>query len=143
MISQKSNSGAYFMGRYEVQIYDSHGVEKDKYPGLECGGIYPRFLKNTEVGGHTPLVNVSKPAGEWQSFDVLFRAPRFDAEGRKIENARFEKVWHNGVLIHENIDLDGPTRAAMFDDEKPTGPLMLQGDHGPIAYRNVWIAEWE
>ena len=143
MISQKSNSGIYFMGRYEVQVYDSHGVEKDKYPGLECGGIYPRHIDGKEVGGHTPRVNVSRPGGEWQSFDVLFRAPRFDAAGKKTANARFDKIWHNGVLIHENIELDGPTRAAMFGDEKPTGPLMIQGDHGPVAYRNVWVAELE
>ncbi|MEO1844215.1 MAG: family 16 glycoside hydrolase [Akkermansiaceae bacterium] len=141
MISQKSNSGAYFMGRYEIQIYDSHGVEKDKYPGLECGGIYPRWIDNKNVEGHTPQVNVSRPAGEWQTFHVLFRAPRFDAAGKKTAKARFEKVWHNGSLIHENLDLEGPTRGATFGDEKATGPLMLQGDHGPIAFRNVWIAE--
>jgi hypothetical protein len=136
-----SNSGLYFMGRYEIQVYDSHGVAKDKYPGIECGGIYPRWTEaRGEFEGHSPRVNASRPAGEWQSFDVVFRAPRFDAAGRKLRNACFVKVVHNGTVIHENIELSGPTRAAVWEDvkdEKPLGPLMLQGDHGPIAYRNL------
>lgn len=136
-ISKRSNSGVYVMGRYEVQIYDSFGVEKDKYPGIECGGIYPRWIDNHEVGGHAPRVNASKPPGEWQSFDITFRAPRFDAAGRKIANASFVKVRHNGKLVHENVEVTGPTRSALFADEKATGPLMLQGDHGPVAYRNI------
>jgi len=141
MISGSSNSGAYFMGRYELQVYDSHGVEKDKYPGLECGGIYPRWIDGKNVEGHSPRVNVSRPPGEWQSFHVIFRAPRFDKDGKKTTNAKFEEVWHNGTLIHENLELKGPTRAGIGSDERATGPLMLQGDHGPVAYRKVWIAE--
>jgi hypothetical protein len=113
-------------------------VAKDKYPGLECGGIYPRWIKNKNVEGHSPRVNVSKPPGEWQEFHVIFRAPRFK-EGRKTANAKFEKVWHNGQLIHENLELKGPTRAGISNNEKPTGPLLFQGDHGPIAYRNCWV----
>jgi hypothetical protein len=134
-----SNSGVYFQGRYEVQVYDSFGVQKDKYPGIECGGIYPRWIDGKEVGGNSPRVNASRPAGEWQSFDVIFRAPRFGPDGKKTANAQFVKVFHNGVLIHENVEVTGPTRAAVFPDEKPSGPLMIQGDHGPIAYRNVWL----
>jgi hypothetical protein len=138
-ITKKSNSGVYFMGRYEVQIYDSFGVAKDKYPGIECGGVYPRWDEKakSEFEGHSPRVNASKPAGEWQSFDVIFRAPRFDATGGKTENAKFVKVVHNDQVVHENVEVTGPTRSAAFDDEKPTGPLLLQGDHGPVAYRNV------
>jgi hypothetical protein len=140
LISRQSNSGVYLMGRYEVQVYDSHGVEKDKYPGIECGGIYPRWTQErNEFEGHSPRVNASKPAGQWQSFDIVFRAPRFDASGRKTANARFVSVKHNGVLIHENVELTGPTRAATFEDEKALGPIMLQGDHGPVAYRNIRI----
>ncbi|MBM3890366.1 MAG: DUF1080 domain-containing protein [Verrucomicrobia bacterium] len=136
-----SNSGIYFMGRYEIQVYDSHGVAKDKYPGIECGGIYPRWdaAQKRNYEGHSPRVNASKPPGEWQSFDVIFHAPRFDASGRKIENAKFVKVLHNGQVVHENVALTGPTRAAAFNDEKPFGPLMFQGDHGPLAYRNLRI----
>ncbi len=137
MVSKGSNSGVYFMGRYEIQILDSYGVVNDKYPGIECGGIYPRWINNQNVGGHSPRVNASLPPGQWQTFDVIFRAPRFDSEGKKIKNAVFVRVVHNGQVIHENVEVEGPTRAALFDDEKPQGPLMLQGDHGPVAYRNV------
>lgn len=136
-ISKHSNSGVYLMGRYEIQIYDSYGVDKDEYAGIECGGVYPRWINDKGVNGHSPDVNASKPAGEWQSFDITFRAPRFDSTGKKTTNARFVKVLHNGKLIHENIDLTGPTRAAHWEDEKPAGPVMLQGDHGPVAYRNL------
>ena len=138
-ITKHSNSGVYLMGRYEVQVYDSYGVEKDKYPGIECGGIYPRWINEQNIEGHSPNVNASKPPGQWQSFDITFRAPRFDTEGRKIANARMVKVVHNGKVIHENVELNGPTRSAMSQTEKPTGPLLLQGDHGPVAYRNLWV----
>jgi len=135
MIPRRSNSGVYFMGSYEVQVYDSFGVEQDEYPGIECGGIYPEWMENANVRGHAPCVNASLPPGQWQTFDVVFRAPRFDATGRKIANARFIKVVHNGKLIHENVELFGPTRVGL--PEKAAGPLRLQGDHGPVAYRNI------
>ncbi|MFO0930820.1 MAG: DUF1080 domain-containing protein [Gemmataceae bacterium] len=138
LIPAKSNSGVYFMGRYEIQVYDSYGVKKDKYPGIECGGIYPRWI-GREIEGHSPRVNAALPPGQWQTFDVTFRAPRFDAAGKKVSNARFVKVVHNGKVIHENIPVTGSTRGALYEDEKPTGPLMLQGDHGPVAYRSVRI----
>jgi hypothetical protein len=138
-ISKKSNSGVYLMGRYEVQIYDSYGVEKDAYPGIECGGIYPRWINELDVEGHSPRVNATKPPGEWQTFDIVFRAPRFDASGKKIANARVVKVTHNGKVVHENVELTGPTRGGLTDDDKPLGPLRLQGDHGPVAYRNLRI----
>ena len=133
------------MGRYEVQIFDSWQKKPD-YPGIECGGIYQRWdEKRTPQGfeGHSPKSNVSLPPGQWQWFDVVFRAPRFDAQGNKIENAKFVKVYHNGILIHENVELTGPTRAGLYEDEQPAGPLMLQGDHGPVAYRNIWISPEE
>jgi sugar phosphate isomerase/epimerase len=142
MVPRESNSGVYFMGRYEIQVLDSWQKESD-YAGNECGGIYQRWDDNrTPQGyeGHSPRVNVSKPPGEWQTFDVVFRAPRFDSEGRKISNARFEKVIHNNIVVHEDVEVTGPTRASAYNDEKPTGPLMLQGDHGPVAYRNIRLA---
>ena len=138
-IPKRSNSGIYFMGRYEVQVYDSFGVEKDLYPGIECGGIYGRWINKQNVEGHSPRVNASKPPGEWQTFDVTFRAPRFDAGGKRIANAKFVKVMHNGQVVHENVEVTGPTRAALYNDEKPTGPLLLQGDHGWVAYRNLRV----
>ncbi len=140
MVPRKSNSGVYFMGRYEVQVLESWGIAE---PGFDdCGGIYQRWDGNRDpkgYEGHPPRVNASLPPGVWQSFDVVFRAPRFDSGGNKIANARFDKVVHNGVVVHENVEVTGPTRAAGFKDEKPTGQLMLQGDHGPVAYRNITI----
>ncbi len=138
-IPKHSNSGVYLMGRYEIQIFDSFGVEKDKYPGIECGGIYGRWLNEKNVEGHSPRVNASKPAGQWQTFDIIFRAPRFDGSGKKIENAKMVKVIHNGKVIHENVELNGPTRSALSEKEKPTGPILLQGNHGPVAFRNLRV----
>src|SRR5437762_2460065 len=142
-IPKHSNSGVYLMGRYEIQIYDSYGVEKDKYPGIECGGIYGRWINGQNVEGHSPRANASKPPGEWQSFDITFRAPRFDADGKKIANAKVVKVVHNGQVIHENVELAGPTRSALSEVEKPTGPILLQGNHGPVAFRNLRVKAME
>jgi hypothetical protein len=143
LVPRGSNSGVYLQGRYEVQIFDSHGVAEPKHS--DCGGIYQRWREAEKKGfeGRPPRVNASRPAGEWQTFDVVFRAPRFDGSGRKIENARFVRVVHNGVLVHENAEVTGPTRAAAWEDERATGPLKLQGDHGPVAYRNVRIRKIE
>ncbi|MDY0169766.1 MAG: DUF1080 domain-containing protein [Thermoguttaceae bacterium] len=135
VVPRGSNSGVYFQGRYEVQIFDSWGVDQPQHS--DCGGIYERWSDGRGFDGHAPRMNASKPPGQWQSFHVIFRAPRFDAAGRKTENARFVRVVHNGQLVHENVELTGPTRAAHFADEQPTGPLMLQGTHGPVAYRNL------
>ena len=104
-----------------------------------CGGIYARWVKRKNVEGHPPLVNASLPPGQWQTFDVIFRAPRFDAAGKKTENARFIKVTHNGKVVHKDVELKGPTRSPMPGAEKPLGPIMIQGDHGPVAYRNMRI----
>ena len=138
-IARHSNSGVYLMGRYEVQIFDSYGVAKDKYPGIECGGIYPRWIDGKEFEGHSPLVNASKPAGAWQSFDITFKAPRFDANGKKISNAQFVKVLLNGKVVQEKVEVNGPTRGAVAEDERASAPLRLQGDHGPVAFRNIRI----
>jgi 3-keto-disaccharide hydrolase len=137
MVPQGSNSGVYFQARYEVQILDSWEVEELKHG--DCGGIYQRWADGRGFEGHPPKVNASRKPGQWQTFDVVFLAPRFDADGKKIANAKFVKVVHNGKVVHENVEVTGPTRAAAFSDEKPTGPLMLQGDHGPVAYRNIQI----
>jgi hypothetical protein len=137
-VPKGSNSGIYLMGRYEVQIFDSFGKAGVQYS--DCGGLYQRDGKRGEVfDGKAPSVNASKAPGEWQTFDITFRAPRFAADGKKTENARFVKVVHNGQTIHENVEVDGPTRAASFKDEKPLGPIKLQGDHGPVAFRNIHL----
>ena len=137
MIPRHSNSGVYLSGSHELQIYDSHGVNKDQYPGIECGGIYPEWINNANVRGHSPIVNASKPPGEWQTFDIIYRTARFDADGRKSRNARIDKVWHNGRLVQDNVELLGPTRVGL--PEQAAGPLRLQGDHGPVAFRNLRI----
>ncbi len=137
MLPHGSNSGVYLMGRYEVQIFDSWGTENPAHS--DCGGIYQRWKDGTGYEGHPPQVNAGLPPGEWQSFDIQFRAPRFDENGEKIQNAEFVKVVHNGKIVHENVRLTGPTRAAAFEDEQSGGPLMLQGDHGPVAFRNIRI----
>jgi 3-keto-disaccharide hydrolase len=138
-VPQGSNSGVYFMGRYEIQVLDSWGETELKFG--TCGGIYSRWINEQSVGGHPPRINVSKPPGEWQAFDIEFRAPRFDENGNKIANATFVSVIWNGEIVHENEESEGPTRASMLDDEAPKGPLMLQGDHGPVAYRNIRILD--
>ncbi|MES2570958.1 MAG: DUF1080 domain-containing protein [Verrucomicrobiota bacterium] len=138
-VPKGSNSGVYLMGRYEVQVFDSFGKKGVTFS--DCGGIYERSPNGKGTDGQAPNLNASKAPGEWQSFDITFRAPRFDASGKKIENARFIKVLHNEQLVHENVEVKGPTRSARFDNEKPTGPLMLQGDHGPVAFRNMRITE--
>ena len=137
VVPKGSNSGVYFMGKYEIQVLDSYGKAKPEFS--DCGGIYARWIDNRNVEGHPPAVNAAKPAGQWQSFDVVFRAPRFDASGKKVENARFVKVVHNGQVVHEDVELKGSTRSKMPGPEATLGPLMLQGDHGPVAYRNIRI----
>jgi hypothetical protein len=137
MIPKDSNSGVYFCGSHEVQILDSFGVEKPTYPGNACGGIYPEWVHNANVRGHNPRVNASKPPGEWQTFDVVYRAPRFDATGKKIANARFVKVVHNGQVVQEDVEVFGTTRSGL--PEKAAGPLRIQGDHGAVAIRNIQI----
>jgi len=137
-VPKDSNSGVYFLGRYEVQILDSFGKKELAYG--DCGGIYRSCSDpKPDSEGTPPRVNASKPPGEWQTFDVVFRAPRFDAAGKKTENARFIRVVQNGVVIHENVESPRPTCAARWLDEKPRGPLMLQGDHGPVAFRNLRV----
>ncbi len=140
MMEKGSNSGIYLQGRYEIQLFDSWGVKNPK--STDCGSIYERWDESRPEGrkgyeGHPPSQNVSKAPGLWQHLKIVFRAPRFNEKGEKTANAKFIKVIQNGVIIHENIEVTGPTRAAAFQDEKPTGPLMIQGDHGPVAIRNV------
>jgi hypothetical protein len=127
-VPKGSNSGIYFQGKYEVQILDSFGKKDKDLNYGDCGGIY-----NTAA----PQTNASKAPGEWQTFDVVFRAPRFDAKGKKIANARFVRVLHNGKLIHEDVEVKGPTTASLPGPESARGPLLLQGDHGPVAFRNL------
>ncbi|MEM9721919.1 MAG: family 16 glycoside hydrolase [Bacteroidota bacterium] len=140
LLPKGSNSGVYLQGRYEVQLLDSWGNGELRH--ADCGGIYQRWDPSRGEGkegfeGHPPQTNASRAPNLWQKFHILFRAPKFDESGQKISPATFEWVYHNGQLIHENVEVFGPTRAAAFEDEAPMGPLMLQGDHGPVAFRNI------
>lgn len=139
VVPQGSNSGVYFQGLYEIQVFDSFGKKDSELTFTDCGAIYARYDDKTDktYEGQAPRVNASHAPGEWQSFDAIFRAPRFDAQGKKTENAKFILVKHNGVVVHEDYELTGGTRACMDRKEAPLGPLMLQGDHGPVAYRNI------
>ena len=142
LLSQGSNAGVKLQGLYEIQLRDTHGI---KTPAADdSGGIYPRAEElpryHTIDKGFPPRTNAAKPAGEWQTLDLVFLAPRFDAEGRKTKNARFVKVEMNGQLIHQEVELQWPTGGAWrLKPEVAEGPLFLQGDHGPIAYREVRV----
>jgi hypothetical protein len=135
-----SNSGIYLQGRYEVQLFDSWGVKQPT--SADCGGIYQRWdpaRGDAKAGfeGHAPLANACRAPGLWQRLQIDFQAPRFDARGVKISNAKFLKVMLNGFEVQENVEVTGPTRAAAFNDEQPRGPLVIQGDHGPVAIRHL------
>jgi hypothetical protein len=127
MIPKGSNSGVYVMGEYEVQILDSYGKKKVG-PG-DMGGLYSNFA---------PKVNACKKPGEWQTFVIDYQAPRFK-EGKKVANVKFLKVTLNGKVIHENAELKGPTPGGLTGKEAATGPLMFQGNHGPVAFRTIKI----
>ena len=138
-IPASSNSGIYLQGLYEVQIFDSFG--KEKLTAQDGGAIYHRWIEEKPVGGSIPKVNASKKPGEWQSYQIAFRAPRFDAVGKKTNDAKFLRVIYNGQLVQENISCAGPTRSAMNLPEAAKGPLMVQGDHGPVKFRSIaWRA---
>ncbi len=138
MIAKGSNSGVYLQGLYEVQVFDSWG-STEPVTSSDCGGIYHRWINERGVGGSAPSRNASRRPGEWQSFYIWFRAPQYDAGGKKTANAKFIRVLHNGLSIQNNVEVDGPTRAAMNIPEAATNPIMLQGDHGPVAYRNIYF----
>ena len=137
MVPKGSNSGIYLQGRYEVQLYDSWGVKNPSF--TDIGGIYRNW--ETQPGkiymGKAPLTNAAKAPGLWQKLKISFIAPRFDPQGKKIANAKFTKVVLNGITIHDNVEVPLPTGGPIENNEKATGPLVIQGDHGPVAFRNV------
>jgi hypothetical protein len=126
----RGNSGVFLLGRFEVQILDSY--DNPTYADGQAAALY---------GQHPPLVNASRPPGEWQAFDIIFAAPRFGADGR-LEQPAVVTVLHNGVLVHHAAALWGPTRhrsVLPYAAEMRRGPIALQ-DHGnPVRYRNIWI----
>jgi len=128
----RGNSGVFLQGLYETQVLDSY--QSKTYADGQAAAIY---------GQYPPLVNASRPPGQWQTYDIIFHGPRFDASGKLTRPAR-ETVFHNGVLVQDNVELTGPTGHHVRPPYKPTPeklPLALQ-DHGhPVRYRNIWIRE--
>lgn len=141
MIPKGSNSGIYLQSRYEIQINDSWGVKIPTFSDM--GGIYERWKNDKGFEGNAPLKNACAAPGLWQHMEISFQAPRFDANGNKTMPAKFNFVKLNGITLHENIFVSGPTRAAIAEDEKKLAPLMIQGDHGMIAIRNFRYAPQE
>ena len=138
MLAKGSNSGVYLQGLYEIQIFDSWGSTETTKTS-DGGAIYHQWIDEKGVGGSAPLVNASRRPGEWQSYQAWFRAPRFDAAGKKTEPARFQRVLFNGQLVQKDVDVAGPTRAHLAIPEAAQNPLMIQGDHGPVALRNIYV----
>jgi hypothetical protein len=129
---QKSgNSGIYFMGKYEVQVLNSYINET--YPKGQAGAVYEQYA---------PLVNASLKPGEWQVYDIVFKAPTFDNNGSLIKPP-YLTVFHNGVLIQNHVEVSGATTS--YNKELPEktakGPLMLQEHNNDVSYRNIWIRE--
>jgi len=124
----RGNSGVYIHGRYEVQILDSYGTEGRSG---DCGALYKLAA---------PRVNMCAPPLQWQTYEITFKAPRFDAGGKKTANARVT-VIHNGVTVHDDLELPRPTGAAAKKPEIASGNLVLQ-DHGnAVQFRNIWVVE--
>ena len=124
----RGNSGVYVHGWYELQVLDSYGL--DPVYDNDCSGIYQM---------HTPLCNACKPPMEWQTYDIIFRAPRFNQYGEIAENSRIT-VIQNGIVVHNNVDLISVTPGGITDSKRVArGPLMLQ-DHGnKVSFRNIWV----
>ncbi|MFW5900943.1 MAG: 3-keto-disaccharide hydrolase [bacterium] len=128
----KGNSGVFLQGRYEVQVLDSY--ENKTYANGQAGSIYKQ---------HIPMVNASRKPGEWQSYDIIYQAPRFNDEGKVIIPAKMT-VLHNGVLIHNHVTLQGSTKfvgAPKYEEHELKQPLGLQDHSNLVSYRNIWVRE--
>lgn len=128
----RGNSGVFFMGSYEVQVLDSY--DNHTYPNGQAASVYKQ---------HIPLVNACRKPGEWQTYDIIFMAPRFNEQGRVTHPARVT-VIHNGVLVQNNVELWGTTRyigLPTYTKHEDKLPLGLQ-DHGDlVSFRNIWIRD--
>jgi len=124
----RGNSGVYLQGRYEIQVLDSY--DNKTYANGQAGAFY---------GNNPPLVNASKKPGEWQTYDIVFIAPKPAEDGSGVLPGSFT-VFHNGVLIQNQVPVSGKkTTAAAFSGAAAEGPLVLQDHRNPVRYRNIWI----
>lgn len=128
----RGNSGVFLMGLYEIQIFDSHPSHKKQlYPDGQCAAVY---------GDTPPLVNACRPAGQWQTYDILFTAPVFEKD-QAVKPATLT-MFHNGVLVHFNTIIHGPTNHQTilpYQRHPDKMPLKLQGHGCPVRFRNIWI----
>jgi hypothetical protein len=130
----RGNSGVFLMRKFEVQVLDSYN--NVTYADGQAAAIY---------GQYPPLVNVSRKPGEWQSYDIVFHRPRFDAAGKLLKPARFT-VFHNGVLVHDDVEPTGPTANGTRPPYEPgpdRAPLGLQDHEHPVRFRNIWTRSLE
>lgn len=130
----RGNSGVYLMGKYEVQILDSY--ENDTYYDGQAASIYKQS---------PPLVNACRKPGEWQTYDIIFTAPKFDEKGKLLKPA-YVTVLHNGVLVQNHFEIKGGTfwhKPPEYEAHPPKAPLSLQFHGNPVRFRNIWIRELE
>ncbi|MDD7884396.1 DUF1080 domain-containing protein [Flavivirga sp. 57AJ16] len=131
----RANSGVFLQKRYEIQVLDNNN--NDTYVNGQVGAIYKQ---------HVPLANASVPSGEWNTYDIIYHAPEFDANGIKTKSATVT-ILHNNVLIQDHVEIKGTTEYIGWPKNKPHGkaPLMLQdhGDNSGVSYRNIWVRELE
>ena len=129
MVPKGSNSGIYVHGEYEIQVLDSYGREKKPGSG-DMGAIY---------GAAPPTKPKYKKPGEWSTYEIHFIAPKFDKDGKRTAKAKFVKVILNGKVIHKDLEMKGPTPGGVNGKEKAKGPILFQGNHGPVAFRNIIV----
>ena len=133
---ETGNSGVFLMSTYEVQVLDSY--ENTTYPDGQCAALYGRVV---------PMVNACREPGQWQTYDIIFHRPVFD--GDKVVKKAIFTVFHNGILVHDNVELQGGTdwidehTISNYSPHKDKLPLMLQDHDNPVRYRNIWIRELE
>jgi Domain of Unknown Function (DUF1080) len=127
----RGNSGVFLMGLYEIQVLDSY--ENRTYADGQAGAVY---------GQYPPLVNASRKPGDWQTYDIIFHGPRFGGDGAVTRKGRVT-VFHNGVLVQDNVEIQGTTSTEKPEYEKQADklPLALQDHNHPVRYRNVWVRE--
>ena len=145
MVAKGSNSGVIFHGNHEIQILDSAHVKRPT--GGHCGGVYPRAEAKPTYRhidkGSPPRVNAALPPGQWQTFDIIFQAARFDEAGKKTAHARFVKVVHNNKVIQENVEVPYACGPNWDRKQHPRGVIVFQGDYGPVAFRNLRVRPWK